>query len=110
MVVNVSSGTTFAAAPATGASVESKISLERLSAVARAELAEAGCTVSTVIPFATATEFIGALRAGVTDAETESADVEFDRPERVADAILQLIESGDAQADLVPVAYGGTRR
>ena len=109
-IVNVSSGTTFANAPFTGGYVASKIALERLSAIAREELAGTGITVATMIPFATNTEFIGALRAGSTEAETELAGVDFDRPERVAEAILGLIESGDAQADLVPVAYGGTRR
>ena len=108
-IVNVSSGTTFANAPFTGGYVASKIALERLSAIAREELAGTGITVSTMIPFATSTEFIGALRAGSNEAESELAGVDFDSPERVAEAILGLIESGDARADLVPVAYGGTR-
>ena len=38
------------------------------------------------------------------------ADVDFDPPERVAEVILDLISTGDAQADLVPAAYGGTRQ
>ena len=57
-IVNVSSGTTFANAPGTGGYVASKIALERLSAIAREELAGTGVTVSTVIPFATSTEFV----------------------------------------------------
>ena len=35
--------------------------------------------------------------------------VALDPPERVADAILELVRTGDAQADLVPVEYGGSR-
>jgi len=109
-IVNVSSGTTLADAPSTGAYVASKIALERLSAVARAELEGSGVTVSTVVPFATRTEFIGALRAGASTAASEMAGVDFDPPERVAATILDVIRSGAARADLVPVAYGGTRR
>ena len=109
-IINVSSGTTLADAPSTGAYVASKIALERLSAIARAELEGSGVTVSTVVPFATRTEFIGALRSGADTAASEMTGVDFDPPERVAETILDLVRSGDARADLVPVAYGGTRR
>lgn len=108
-IVNVSSGTTFADAPGTGAYVASKIALERLTAVARAELAGTGIAVSTVIPFVTSTEFVSALRAGRTAAESGLAGVAFDTPEQVADAILDLVRSGAPQLDLVPAAYGGSR-
>ncbi len=109
-IVNVSSGTTFANVPGLGAYVASKIALERLTATARNELEGTGITVSTVIPFATSTEFITALRAGRERAEVGMAGAAFDPPERVAELILGLVESGAAQADLVPVAYGGSRR
>lgn len=108
-IINVSSGTTFADVPGTGAYVASKIALERMSAVARNELEGTGIAVSTLIPFATSTEFLTSIRAGRADAEVMTAGATFDTPELVADAILQLILSGDARADLVPVAYGGTR-
>ena len=108
-IVNVSSGTTFADVPGTGGYVASKIALERLTAIARNELEGTGISVSTVIPFATSTEFIASIRAGRADAEAMTAGAEFDPPERVAEAILQVIRSGDARVDLVPVAYGGTR-
>lgn len=109
-IVNVSSGTTFADAPGTGGYVASKIALERLSAIARAELDATGIQVSTIIPFATSTEFVAALRAGRSDAEAGLTGVDFDSPERVAEAILELVRNGEAQADLVPAAYGGSRR
>ena len=108
-IVNVSSGTTFADVPGTGGYVASKIALERLSAIARNELEGTGIAVSTVIPFATSTEFLTAIRAGRADAEAMTAGADFDPPEQVADAILQLVASGAPRLDLVPAAYGGTR-
>ncbi|MGA1811313.1 SDR family NAD(P)-dependent oxidoreductase [Frondihabitans sp. 4ASC-45] len=108
-IVNVSSGTTFADVPGTGGYVASKIALERLSAIARNELEGTGVTVSTMIPFATNTEFLSSIRAGRADAEAMTSGATFDAPEQVADAILELILTGDARLDLVPVAYGGTR-
>ncbi|MGI3785878.1 MAG: SDR family oxidoreductase, partial [Janthinobacterium lividum] len=93
-LVNVSSGTTFANAPGTGAYVASKIALERLSAIARDELDQTGITVSTIIPFATSTEFVTSLRAGQREAAAGLVGVDFDPPERVAEAILELVRSG----------------
>ena len=108
-IVNISSGTTFADVPGTGGYVASKIALERLSAIARNELDGTPITVSTLIPFATSTEFLSSIRAGRADAEAMTAGAEFDTPEQVADAVLQLIRSGEPQLDLVPAAYGGSR-
>lgn len=108
-IINISSGTTFADVPGTGAYVASKIALERLTAIARNELDGTGIVVSTMIPFATSTEFLGSIRAGRADAEAMTAGAEFDSPEQVADAIIRLIRSGEARMDLVPVAYGGSR-
>ena len=103
------SGTTFADVPGTGGYVASKVALERLSAIARAELAGTGVVVSTLIPFATETEFMASIRAGRAEAEAMTAGATFDTPETVADAVLALIESGAARMDLVPAAYGGSR-
>jgi NADP-dependent 3-hydroxy acid dehydrogenase YdfG len=108
-IINVSSGTTFADVPGTGGYVASKIALERLSAIARNELEGAGIVVSTLIPFATETEFLGSIRAGRIQAEAMTAGARFDSPELVAEAVLQLIRSGDPVLDLVPAAYGGSR-
>jgi short-subunit dehydrogenase len=108
-IVNVSSGTTFGLAPGTGAYVASKIALERLSAIARNELDGTGISVSTVIPFVTSTEFITSLRAGRSEAAAGLAGVQFDSPEQVAQVILELVRTGEAQADLVPAAHGGSR-
>ncbi|MGI3781869.1 MAG: hypothetical protein ACRYG2_13940 [Janthinobacterium lividum] len=49
------------------------------------------------------------LRAGGSEAAEGLAGVDLDRPERVAELILELVRSGEAQADLVPAAYGGSR-
>jgi NADP-dependent 3-hydroxy acid dehydrogenase YdfG len=108
-IINISSGTTFADVPGTGGYVASKIALERLSAVVRNELDGTGIMVSTMIPFATSTEFLTSIRAGRADAEAMTAGADFDTPEQVADAILRLIISGEPRMDLVPAAYGGSR-
>jgi NAD(P)-dependent dehydrogenase (short-subunit alcohol dehydrogenase family) len=109
-IVNVSSGITFSALPGSAAYTASKEGLNKLSAVARAELASAGITVSTMYPFITDTEFIKSLRG-----ETESASQlesshapKPQSPEQVAEAILGLIKTGAEQADLVPEQFGGS--
>ena len=107
-IVNISSGTTFGAVPGTGPYAASKSALEKLSHVARAELAPYGITVSCLLPFATSTEFMTSIRAGREAAEEMTAGAQFDPPERVADAVLELVRTGAAQADLVPRAYGGS--
>ena len=107
-IVNVSSGTTLAAAPGTGPYAASKAALEKLPAVARAELAQDGTTVSCVLPFATETEFLTSIRAGREAALEMTAGARFDPPEKVAEAILEVVRTGAAQVDLVPAAYGGS--
>ena len=109
-IVNVSSGITFSALPGSAAYSASKAGLSKLSAVARAELADAGIAVSTMYPFVTETEFIESLRG-----ETESASQlesshapKPQSPEQVADAILDLIKTRAEQADLVPEEFGGS--
>jgi len=109
-IVNVSSGITFSALPGSAAYGASKAGLNKLSAVARSELADAGIAVSTMYPFITDTEFIESLRG-----ETESASQlesshapKPQSPEQVAEAILDLIKTGAEQADLVPEQFGGS--
>jgi len=109
-IVNVSSGITFSALPGSAAYAASKAGLEKLSAVARAELADAGIAVSTMYPFVTDTEFTESLR-GETElaSQLESSHAPTPQsPEQVANAILDLIRTGDAQADLVPEQFGGS--
>ncbi len=110
VIVNVSSGITFSALPETGAYSASKAGLGKLSAVARAELAGAGITVSTMYPFITATEFLDSLRAGHESAAglEHSHAPRPQAPEQAAEAILSLIATGAEQADLVPEQFGGS--
>lgn len=109
-IVNVSSGTTFSALPGSGAYASSKAGLNMLSAVARVDLADAGVVVSTMYPFITDTEFIDSIRAGHEDASRlESSHApQPQSPEQVAEAILDLVNTGAEQADLVPVEFGGS--
>jgi NADP-dependent 3-hydroxy acid dehydrogenase YdfG len=109
-IVNVSSGVTFGALPGSGAYAATKYGLEKLTDIARAELADQGIVVSTMIPFITNTEFTAAIRAGAEEAQTLTASlpIEAQSPEVVAGAILDLIRSGNQRADLVPVQFGGT--
>ena len=109
-IVNVSSGATFGALPGSAAYTSSKSALNMLSNVARVEPADVGIVVSTVYPFITATEFYGSVKAGLQSARQQVAGTASvaHRPEQVAEMILGLIESGAAQADLVPEQYGGS--
>ena len=113
-IVNVSSGTTLVVRPGAGAYAASKAALNMLSSVARMELAGDGIAVSTVYPFITATDFHASLRAGdvrVTAPSEESPpELRPQRPEQVAEVILELIRSGAEKADLVPTRFGGTYR
>jgi NADP-dependent 3-hydroxy acid dehydrogenase YdfG len=101
-IVNVSSGTTRGAFPGVGAYAASKAALNMLSAVARKEFAEYGVIVSTVYPFITRTEFHEVLRAGALDRRMPAGDP----PERVAAAILELVETGAEERVLVPAHRG----
>jgi NADP-dependent 3-hydroxy acid dehydrogenase YdfG len=103
-IVNVSSGTTLFTPSGTGGYAATKAALNMLSAVARAELAPDGIAVSTVYPFITATEFHQVLRAGAGPARAGRPGLEPQSPELVAEKILELVESGEERAVLVPEA------
>ncbi|KPM50582.1 short-chain dehydrogenase [Frankia sp. CcI49] len=109
-IVNVSSGITFSALPGSAGYAASKAGLSKLSAVARAELANAGIVVSTMFPFITGTEFTRSLRGDTESAsQLESSHAPKPQsPRQVADAILDLIRTGAEQADLVPEQFGGS--
>lgn len=109
-IVNVSSGTTFQPIPGVGAYSATKAALSTLSAVARVELAIDNITVSTMFPYITETDFMASLRgpAPTWDSGDSGDGPTPQTPESVAKAILRLIVSGDAAADLVPREDGGT--
>lgn len=61
-------------------------------------------------PFVTDTEFTESLR-GETELASQLVSSHAptpQSPEQVANAILDLIGTGDAQADLVPEQFGGS--
>lgn len=109
-IINVSSGATLATYPGSAAYTSSKPGLNMLSGVARLELAEAGITVSTVYPFMTRSEFYQSVKSGqeAAIAQAEQSAAFAHAPERVAEKILAMVESGEAKGDLVPRAWGGT--
>ncbi|GAA1909204.1 SDR family NAD(P)-dependent oxidoreductase [Streptantibioticus ferralitis] len=85
--------------PGLGAYAASKAALNMLSATARRELAADGITVSTILPFVTATEFHQTLRAGQV---VSAADSPVHSADHVAAAILDLIHTGNAETSLLP--------
>lgn len=100
-IINVSSGTTRLGSPVGAAGyAATKAALNMLSHAARAELADDGIVVSTVYPFVTATRFHDTLRAG--SISTAGRKFEPDTPQRVAQAILDLIRTGEEETVLVP--------
>lgn len=109
-IINISSGATLGTWPGSAAYTSSKAALNMLSAVARLELAESGIRVSTIAPFMTASGFYQSVKAGqaVASEQAQQSAAFAHAPERVAAAILSVIESGAAQVDLVPRVYGGT--
>jgi NAD(P)-dependent dehydrogenase (short-subunit alcohol dehydrogenase family) len=103
-IVNVSSGTTKMILTGSAGYSSSKAALNHLSLVAREELAPDGIAVSVIYPYITATDleknaigadpdWNGTLPPGIPPA---------DPPEKVAEAILSLLESGEAELSLVP--------
>lgn len=106
-IVNVSSGTTrLARAAGAGAYASSKAALNMLGRTARNEFADDGIAVSTVYPFVTETEFHDVLRAGGRPGARNGFTA--DPPERVADAILDIIRTGDEEILLVPEHLRGS--
>lgn len=103
-IVNVSSGTTKMILTGSGGYSSSKAALNHLSLVARAELAPDGIAVSLIYPYITATDLernaIGADERSL--AGPPPGIPPADPPEKVAEAILSLIESGEAELSLIP--------
>src|SRR5664280_2207839 len=104
-IVNVSSGTTKMILTGSAGYSSSKAALNHLSLVAREELAPDGIAVSLIYPYITETDLeknaIGADEHSM--AGPPPGIPPADPPEKVAEAILRLIESGDAELSLVPV-------
>jgi len=103
-IVNVSSGTTKMILTGSAGYSSSKAALNHLSLVAREELAPDGIAVSVIYPYITETDLernaIGADEHSM--AGPPPGIPPADPPEKVAEAILSLIESGEAELSLVP--------
>ena len=103
-IINVSSGTTKMILTGSAGYSSSKAALNHLSLVAREELAPDGIAVSLIYPYITETD----LEKNAIGADEHSTAgpppgiPPADPPEKVAEAILRLIESGDAELSLVP--------
>lgn len=109
-IVTVSSGIWFHPLAESAAYSATKAALSTISGVARIGLEEANIAVSLMYPLVTETELVASIKAGSESAKKMEAPHEADRqkPEQVADRIVELVRSGEKQADLVPKKYGGT--
>ncbi|MBF0877197.1 SDR family oxidoreductase [Gluconobacter cerevisiae] len=109
-IVNVSSGIWFHPLAESAAYSATKAALSTISGVARVELEKNNIAVSVIYPFITETELVASIKAGSESAKKLEAPISAERqhPEQVAEKILELVRSGEKQADLVPVQYGGT--
>ncbi len=96
-IVNINSGTAFMTVPQYSVYSASKRALLGFSLTARAELERDHIVVSEIYPFITATNF-GKSRMGNPAGGGPSANyAEGDKPEFVAELVLQAIEEGQAQ-------------
>ena len=100
-IVNVSSGTTKMILTGSAGYSSSKAALNHLSLIAREELAPDGIAVSVIYPYITDTDLERNAIGGDPDWDgTLSPGIPpADPPEKVAEAILSLIESGEAEAE-----------
>ena len=96
-IVNVSSGTTRQVAVGVGAYASSKLAVNMLSEVMRAELAGDGIAVSLLLPSITATEFgDGMFTLGASPRPGMVAH----SPDYAASVILRLLRSGEGTFDI----------
>jgi short-subunit dehydrogenase len=102
VIVNVSSATSRMVLPGVGAYSATKSALNMLSDVARREFAADGVVVSVVYPSVTATEFHSALRAGARVDGWGAGRIEPQSAEAVAEAIIEVIRSGEPEVVLAP--------
>jgi short-subunit dehydrogenase len=96
-IVNINSGTAFMTVPQYSVYSSSKRALLGFSLTARAELEKDRIVVSEIYPFITATNF-GKNRMGNPASGGPSSNyADGDKPEFVADLVLQAFEEGHAQ-------------
>jgi NAD(P)-dependent dehydrogenase (short-subunit alcohol dehydrogenase family) len=108
VIVNIGSGTSKRVVRGTGLYAATKAALHHLTMVAREELAQDNIVVSIVHPYITVTNFFRSGTLAQSSIEPLAAWQRHsnipppDPPEKVADAILAIIQSGEAEAILVP--------
>ena len=100
VIINVSSGASLGVYPTTGGYASTKAALNQLSAVARAELAPEGITVSLLHPYLTESEFNQALLGG--DPILAPPEAPQHTAEYVAASLIDLICSGGEATVLLP--------
>jgi NAD(P)-dependent dehydrogenase (short-subunit alcohol dehydrogenase family) len=86
VIINVSSGASLGVYPTTGPYASTKAALNQLTAVARAELAPEGITVSLIHPYLTESEFNQALLGG--EPILAPAEAPQHTAEHVADSVM----------------------
>ncbi len=100
MIINVSSRVSKNHFPMLAAYASTKYALNAISFTAREELSEHNIIVSTMHPKMTATNFGKNSKGGSASDFTRRPGAEVDTPEAVAEKILELIESEDAEAEM----------
>jgi short-subunit dehydrogenase len=98
-IVNVSSVVALGPSPIIGPYASTKVALDRLTAVARMELAADGIVVSTIYPFQTESEFRDALLSDHPDVGVAPVT---HTAQYVATRLVELIRSGDESVILAP--------
>ncbi len=106
-IVNISSGTARMDLPNMSPYASLKAALAKISLAARQELEKDRIAVSVVYPYITRTDFEkNTLRSGGLAYQTDDAITEGlpppDSPEKVAQAILETVEAGQAEKILIP--------
>jgi short-subunit dehydrogenase len=96
-IVNINSGTAFMTIPQYSVYSASKRALLGFSLTARAELEEQRIVVSEIYPFITATNFGKNRMGNPAGGGPASTYADGDKPEFVANLVLQAIEEGQAQ-------------
>ena len=95
-IVNVSSKVTLTHIPALSGYAASKSALNMITLTARAELEQFGIKVSLVYPGLTATDFVSNSLNSRHD-YTASHFPNADSPQKVAERIVRIIKTGDAE-------------
>ncbi|MGH8317244.1 MAG: SDR family NAD(P)-dependent oxidoreductase [Steroidobacteraceae bacterium] len=96
-IVNINSGTAFMTIPQYSVYASSKRALLGFSLTARAELEKDGIVVSEIYPAVTATNFGNNRMGNPVGGGPSSNYAGGDKPELIADLVLQAVEDGKAQ-------------